>query len=114
MYFAIANPLAITAVVACGVLAWLFCAFTAAAMSRTNGESYNLWLVIGLLTGPIGLGAAWAYFRYSGERHRRIRYGAGHQYDMPVIIRCPGCGQSVPSAFDTCQFCHTSLHGRRR
>jgi hypothetical protein len=114
MYFAASNTLAIVAVVSLAILGWLFCGFTAAAMARTNGENYNLWLIIGILTGPLGLFAAWAYFRYSGERHRRIRYGAGHQYDMPEIIRCPGCGQSVPSAFEACQFCHTHLHGRNR
>ena len=114
MYFAATNTVMVLALVGLGIVLWLFCAYSAAAMARTNGESDGLWLFIGLATGPIGLGAAWRYFRMSGERHRRIRYGAGHTYDMPEIIRCPGCGQSVPSAFETCQFCNSPLHGRRR
>ena len=114
MNFTATNTIMVAALVSCGIVLWIFCGYSAAAMARTNGESYTLWMIIGLATGPIGLGAAWAYFRMSGERHRRIRHGAGHQYDMPEIVRCPGCGQSVPSGFETCQFCHSSLHGRRR
>ena len=113
MYFA-SNTVMVIALVASGVLVWLFCAFSAAAQARSNGESYNLWLLIGLVTGPLGLLFAWLYFRLSGERYRRIRHGAGRQYDMPEIIECPGCRQSVPSGFHTCQFCGTPLHGKRR
>lgn len=113
MYFA-SNTVMVIALVASGVLVWLFCAFSAAALARSNGESYNLWLLIGVVTGPLGLLFARLYFRVSGERYRRIRHGAGRQYDMPEIIECPGCRQSVPSGFHTCQFCGTPLHGKRR
>lgn len=112
--FAASNTVMVVALVASGILLWLFCAFTLASMARSNGENYSLWMIIGFMTGPLGLGVGWVYFRYTGERHRRIRYGAGHHYDMPEMIRCPGCGQSVPSGFQTCQFCHTPLHGRHR
>lgn len=114
MCFAASNTIMIVGLVSCGVLLWLFCGFTLAGMGRSNGENYNLWMLIGMLTGPVGLGFGWLYFRMTGERHRRIRYGAGHHYDMPEIIRCPNCGQSVPSGFDTCQFCKSPLHGRGR
>lgn len=113
MYFA-ANTLMVVGIVSCAVLLWIFCAFSAANMARTNGRSYGLWLVIGLLAGPAGLLGAWAYFRISGERHRRIRHGTDGRYDLPEIITCPGCGQSVPSAFQNCQFCGCPLHTRRR
>lgn len=113
MYFAASNTVMVIALVSSGILFWLFCMFTTAGMARANGQSYNLWLLIGLFTGPLGLLFAWLFFRFSGERHRRIRHGAGHQYDMPEIIQCPGCKQSIPSGFHTCQFCGTPLHGRR-
>jgi hypothetical protein len=111
MYFA-SNTIMILALVSCGIIFWLFCAYTCASLARGNGESSRLWFFIGLITGPIGLVFAWLYFRLTGERHKRIRHGAGHKYDMPEIIGCPSCGQSVPSAFQTCQFCGAPLHGR--
>jgi hypothetical protein len=111
--YASTNTVMVIAFVACGVIAWLFCMYTAGNIARTNGGNYSLWMAIGFLTGPVGLAFSWSYFRLTGERHRRIRYGAGKKYDMPEIIQCPNCGQSVPSAFDTCQFCHAPLHGRR-
>lgn len=115
MPFAAENTLMIVALASMGVLAWLFCAFTAASLARSNGQSYNVWLVIGLLTGPIGLAVVYFYLRVSGERYRRTRYGEGHQYDIPEMIRCPKCGESVPRSFDNCQFCGAPLHhGRRR
>ena len=114
MYFVATINIAAIAIVSSAVVIWLFCGFSAAAMARTNGDSYNLWLIIGVATGPFGLAAAWVYYRMAGERHRRIRHGADHKYDMPEIIRCPGCGQSVPSGFDTCQFCGSGLHGHHR
>jgi hypothetical protein len=104
----------VIALVSCAALFWLFCMFTTGTLARMNGQSYGLWLIIGLLTGPIGLIFAWIFFKFSGERHRRIRYGVGHTYDIPEIIQCPNCGQSVPSGFHACQFCGASLHGRRR
>ena len=101
------------AIASVAVLAWLFCAFTAANMGRANGQSYNLWLLVGLLGGPAGIAFAYIYFRLSGERYRRIRYGSGHHYDEPDMIRCPGCGQAVPRSYQSCQFCGAQLHGRR-
>ncbi|MFH1150446.1 MAG: hypothetical protein V1748_08220 [Actinomycetota bacterium] len=101
------------AIIAVGIVVWLFCMYTCAELARSNGQSYGLWVTIGFLTGPIGLAFAWAYFRLTGERHRRIRYGVGGKSDLPEIIQCPRCGQSVPSAFECCQFCGSPLHGRR-
>ena len=115
MPFAADNSLMIIGLVLVGVLAWLFCAFTLAAMARSVGQNYNLFMVIGLLTGPVGLAAGYIYFRVTGERYRRSRYGEGGKYDVPEIIRCPSCGQSVPRSYDYCQFCDAPLHaGRRR
>jgi hypothetical protein len=113
MYFAATNTTMVIALVSCGILAWLFCAYSCSNLARGNGESTTLWFAIGLFTGPLGLAVAAVYFRLAGERHRRIRHGAGHKYDMPEIMRCPGCGQSVPSAYSTCQFCGAPLHSRR-
>ncbi|MHB8896656.1 MAG: hypothetical protein ACYC99_15985 [Candidatus Geothermincolia bacterium] len=113
MYFA-ANTIMIVALISCAVLFWLFCMFTTANIARSNGENYNLWMLIGLFTGPVGLLFTLVYFRFSGERYRRIRHGAGKTYDMPEIVQCPGCGQSVPSGFNSCQFCGAALHGHRR
>jgi hypothetical protein len=112
MYFAASNTIMIVALVSAGALLWLFCMYTLGNMARANGENRTLWMLIGLFTGPVGLAFGWLYFRLTGERYRRIRHGAGKQYDMPEIVKCPGCGQSVPSAFHTCQFCGSPLHGR--
>src|SRR5665647_2380367 len=100
--------------IAIAVVFWFWCAFTAAAISRANGQSYNLWLLIGIVTGPIGLIIAYMTGRATGERHRRIRHGEGHKYDMPEMMQCPHCGQSVPSHFESCQFCRAPLHQKRR
>lgn len=101
------------AIIAVTVVAWLFCMYTTAELGRSNGQSYGLWVTIGFLTGPFGLAFAFIYFRLTGERHRRMRYGVGGKSDLPEIIRCPQCGQSVPSAFECCQFCGSPIHGRR-
>ncbi|HEY5526743.1 MAG TPA: hypothetical protein VIK02_04100 [Candidatus Anoxymicrobiaceae bacterium] len=115
MYFAVSqNTIMYLALALVGVLVWLFCMYQCANFARSNGRSYQLWMLIGLLTGPVGLAYAYIYFRFTGERHRRIRYGVGKKYDMPEIISCPSCGQSVPSAFSACQFCGAPLHGHPR
>lgn len=113
MYFAAENTIMIAGLVSIGVIVWLFCMYSTANIARSNGENPTIWFVVGLLAGPVGLGFAWLYFRLTGERYRRIRHGAGHRYDMPEIIQCPGCRQSVPSAYQTCQFCGASLHSGR-
>ncbi len=101
------------AIASMAILAWLFCAFSTANIARANGQNYNLWLLVGLLTGPLGLMFAYLFFRLTGERTRRTRYGADHRYDVPDMISCPNCGQSVPRSYDSCQFCRFPLHGRR-
>ncbi|PKQ28749.1 MAG: hypothetical protein CVT63_01175 [Candidatus Anoxymicrobium japonicum] len=113
MYFAASNTMMKIALISSVAIFWLYCAFSAADLARSNGGSYQLWQLIGLLTGPLGLVFAWLYFKVTGERHLRIRSGEDHQYDMPEIIRCPNCGQSVPSAYEICQFCKKPLHKRR-
>lgn len=102
------------AIISILAVAWLFCAFTTAALARNNGQSYSLWFWVGFFTGPLGLFCAYLYFRFSGERRRRIRYGSGRQYDDWEMITCPRCHQSVPASFTHCQFCGEPLHGRRR
>jgi hypothetical protein len=114
MPLAAENTTMIIALVASGVLIWLFCAYSAAAFARANGQSYNAWIVIGLMGGPITLAFAYLYFRTTGERHRRKRHGEGHRYDLPEIVRCNNCGQSVPSSFPQCQFCGAPLHRRTK
>ncbi len=111
MQFAAENTVMIIALAASAVLIWLFFAFSTAAVARANGQSYNAWLFIGFLGGPVAFGFAYLFFRLTGERHRRIRHGERHQYDVPEMVRCPGCGQSVPSSFPRCQFCGSPLHG---
>lgn len=102
------------AAIVVGVLAWVICAMYAGGIARNNGQSYNLWLVLGFLGGPITLGVAYVYFELSGERHRRMKYADRKAGNMPEIIQCPRCKQSVPSSFPTCQFCGEQLHGHRR
>lgn len=111
MPLAAENTVMIIALVASGVLIWLFCSFSTAAVASANGQSYNAWLFIGLLGGPVALIFAYLFFRATGERHRRIRHGEKHHYDIPEMVRCPGCGQSIPSSFTRCQFCGSTLHG---
>lgn len=114
MPFAAENTLMILGLGSMALLAWLFCAFSASSLARANGQSGGLWLAIGLLTGPLGLAAIYFYIRITGERYRRERYGDGGQYNLPEMVRCPGCGQSVPRSFDACQFCGAPLHGGKR
>lgn len=115
MPFAAENTVMIVGLASMGAIAWLFCAFSLAALARGQGQSYNLWLLVGVVTGPLGLAAGYGYFRATGERYRRSRYGEGGKYDIPEMIKCPGCGQSVPRSFEECQFCRRPLHaGKRR
>lgn len=114
MPFAAENTMMIIALASTGILAWLFCAYSAASLARSNGHSYNLWLAIGLLSGPVGLAVIYFNIRITGERYRRTRYGDGQQYDLPEIVQCPKCDQSVPRSFESCQFCGAPLHGGKR
>jgi hypothetical protein len=111
MHFAAENTVRNIGLIASAVLIWLFCAFSTAAVARANGRGYHLWLFIGLLGGPVAFAFAYLFFRITGERHRRIRHGEKRQYDVPEMVRCPGCGQSVPGSFTRCQFCGSPLHG---
>jgi len=111
MPFAAEDTLMMVALASMGILLWLFCAYSAGSLARSNGHSYNLWLAIGLLSGPVGLAAIYLNIRITGERYRRTRYGDGQQYDLPEIVQCPKCNQSVPRAFESCQFCGAPLHG---
>ncbi len=115
MPFAADKTMMVIGLVSMGVLAWLFCAFTLAALARGVGQSYNLWMFVGLVTGPVGLVAGYLYFRVTGERYRRSRYGEGGKYDLPEMVRCPACGESIPRSYEVCQFCRQPLHaGKRR
>lgn len=115
MPLAAEDTLKIAGLVSMGAILWLFCAFTIAARARGVGQSYRLWLFVGLVTGPVGLVAGYLYFKVAGERYRRSRYGEGGKYDIPEMIRCQGCGQSIPRSFEECQFCGRPLHaGKRR
>lgn len=102
------------ALICVAVLAWLACAFYAAGTARNNGESYNLWLIIGVLTGPLGLVFALVYFRLTGERYRRRRYAAEEKSDIAAVTRCPNCNQVIPVTFERCQFCGCPLDRRKR
>jgi hypothetical protein len=104
------NTVMLIAVVASGVIIWLFCAFSTASIARTNGASYNAWLLAGFVGGPVALLIAYLYFRYAGERYRLARHSDGGRYNLPEIMQCPHCDQSVPSSFDKCQFCGAPLH----
>jgi len=105
------------AMICVAVLAWLGFAFYTGGIGRNNGQSYHVWLLIGFLTGPVGLLFAFVYFRMAGERGVRHRYGDDDGVDvLPTMIRCPSCGETVPSRFETCQFCQAKishLRGRR-
>ena len=114
MPFAAENTMMIIALVSIGALVWLFCAYSAASLARSNGHSYGLWLAIGLLSGPVGLAVIYVTMRVSGERSRRTRYSDGEQYDLPGMIQCPGCKQSLPRSFESCQFCGAPLHIGKR
>lgn len=103
------------ALIGVAILVWFGCAFYVAGMARNGGKSYHLWLVIGVLTGPLGLLFGYLYIHLTGERHRRIHYGTGGKSDMAEMVRCPNCDQSVPLSFDHCQFCGAPVpRGRRR
>ena len=114
MPVAATNVTMVLAIVSVVVVVWLFCAFTVANFARSNGESYGGWLAAGLLGGPITLGVGYLYFRITGERYRRTRYGEKTRSDMPEMVKCPRCNESVPRSFTNCQFCGEPLHHRRR
>lgn len=102
------------ALVSVAVLAWLGCSFYTAGMARNSGKSYHLWLLIGFLTGPVGLLFGYVFLHLTSERTRRIHYGEGGRSDIAEMVKCPNCGQSVPRSFGECQFCGASLYGRKR
>lgn len=102
------------ALVAVGVLVWFGCAFYTAGMARNNGSNYHLWLLIGVLTGPLGLVFGYLYLKMTSERSRRIRYGEGGKSDIAEMVHCPNCGESVPRSFVDCQFCGASLSRKKR
>jgi hypothetical protein len=109
------DTMMVIALVSFAVLGWLFCAFYTAGRARANGRNYHLWLTIGLLLGPIAFVLSLVLFRSIGERHRRQRYGEGGKYDVPEMMTCPGCGESVPRSYGSCQFCGASLsRGKRK
>lgn len=113
MYLAAVSTARISLIMV-AALTWLVCALYAAGTARNNGASYHLWLVVGLMTGPLGLVVALIYFRVTGERYRRHRYSVDGRSDLPEMVRCPGCGQTVPHSYMTCHFCGTSLKGTGR
>lgn len=114
MYFAEVS-IARIAIYSVIVVVWFFCAFNAAAIARNNGESYGVWLVIGLLTGPFGLAFTAIFFWFTGERRRRLRHGRKERADfLPDIVNCPKCGSSVPSSYERCQFCGARLKRKHR
>ena len=105
----------VIALVSIAVLGWLFCAFSTSSLARANGRDHQVWFALGLLLGPLALVIGFLMFRSGGERQRRKRYGEGGQYDVPEMVRCPKCGESVPKSYGTCQFCGASLQpGKRR
>lgn len=96
------------------VVAWLACTFYAAGRASNNDANYWGWTALGLLTGPLGAAIAYVYFRNAGESKRIKRYSVDGREDMPRIITCPGCGESVPLSYECCQFCGAALHKRHR
>lgn len=106
--------LAQVAIVSIAVIAWLACAFRAASIASNNDANYQLWAVLGLLTGPVGLAISYFYFRVTGERHRTARYSVSGRGDLPQMISCPGCHQSVPRIYESCQFCGQPLGRKKR
>ncbi len=114
MPLAASNAIAIIGITSVAILSWLFCAFSAANTARSNGQSYNAWLLAGLAGGPLTWLFGALYFRFAGERNVRARHSERGQADLPEIIKCTSCGQSVPSSFKTCQFCGQPLHSRKR
>lgn len=101
------------ALVLVAVLVWFGSAFYTAGMARNSGRSYHLWLLVGVLTGPLGLAFAYLFLSLTGERSRRIRYGEGGKSDIAEMVRCPNCNQSVPRRFERCQFCGAPLSQRK-
>lgn len=102
------------ALILVAVLAWLGCALYAGGVARNNGESYQLWFVIGLLAGPVGLVVCVLFFRTSGERRRRMKFGSPQEGNLPEMTRCPRCNRSVPVSFEQCQFCGEPLGRKKR
>ena len=102
------------ALISVAVLVWFGCAFYTAGMARNSGSNYHLWLLTGVLTGPLGLVFGYLYLKMTSERSRRIRYSEGGKSDIAEMVRCPNCGESVPISFGNCQFCGASLSGKRR
>jgi uncharacterized membrane protein len=101
--------LSTVAIVLVAVLVWVGCALYTAGTARNNGGSYGLWLLVGFITGPLGLVFGMVYFGLTGERHRRVRAGIGEKSDIARVERCPGCHELVPVTYESCQFCGTPL-----
>ena len=114
MPFGAEETIMIIAVAASAVLIWLFCAFSTVSVARNSGDANSAWLLAGFLGGPVALAFTYLYFRYLGEQHRVARHGEGGRYNLPEMIQCPRCNQSVPSSFQDCQFCGAPLHRRGR
>ena len=107
--YAASETLPLVAVTLVAVIAWFACAFKTASIASNNDANYQLWAVIGFMTGPVGLVISYFYFRATGERHRTARYSVDGKSDLPQMISCPRCGQSVPRIYESCQFCGQPL-----
>jgi ribosomal protein L32 len=113
--FLIANiTLATVALLCIVVVLWLACAFYAAGRANNNGANYYYWTMIGLLSGPIGAAVAFFYFRAESERSRTRRYSEDGKGDVPKMISCPNCGESIPRVYEACQFCGKPVLKHRR
>lgn len=114
MSYAANETLPLVAVISLAVIAWLACAFKVAGIASNNDANYQLWAILGLLTGPVGLAISYFYFRATGERHRTARYSVSGKDDLPQMISCPRCHQSVPRIYEACQFCGEPLGRKKR
>lgn len=112
--YAAKVTLAQVGIISIAVIAWLACAFKAASIASNNDGNYAFWVVLGLLTGPVGLAIAYLYFRATGERHRTARYSVGGTGDLPEMVSCPSCHQTVPRIYGTCQFCGKPIGRKKR
>ena len=102
------------AIISTAVVVWFGAAFYAAGYARNNGGDYSLWIIIGIITGPVGLIAALVYYGLAGETQQRSRHSVKGSHDIPEMVPCPDCKEMVPSGFDACQFCGAELTRRRR